>query len=185
MTSIKGLGEAAIHQIVENRPFASIEEFLFNENIVHSKLNKKAIDVLVRSQSLTPLMDDRFSGMKHFWSAVAVDEPKNLKKFIENIELYKPEDDFADEEKIEYLVSFDWCLSDVSHHERKDSPTTRGAGVPPIGEYDTDLGVAWFVPRESYPEEDEERQGVLIVKVTDSTSTLIQLNVRVSILTVI
>ena len=31
----------------------SIEEFLFNENIVYSKLNKKALDVLVRSQSLT------------------------------------------------------------------------------------------------------------------------------------
>ena len=45
LTSIKGLGEAAIHQILENRPFSSVEEFLFNENIVYSKLNKKAIDV--------------------------------------------------------------------------------------------------------------------------------------------
>lgn len=172
LTSIKGLGEAAIHQIVENRPFASIEEFLFNENIVYSKLNKKAIDVLVRSQSLTPLMDDRFSGMKHFWSAVAVDRPKNLKKFIENIELYKPEGDFADEEKIEYLVSLTGVFPMSLIMSEKIRQQLEEHVVPPIGEYDTDLGVAWFVPREVIPKKTKNGKAYWIVKVTDSTSTL-------------
>ena len=79
LAGIKGLGDSAIDQIVANRPFNSIEEFLFNENITYSKLNKKALDVLVRSQSLNELMDDRFTGLQHFWSAVAVDRPRKEK----------------------------------------------------------------------------------------------------------
>jgi DNA polymerase III alpha subunit len=104
LTSIKGLGEKAIEQIINNRPFNKIEDFLFNENIVYSKLNKKALDVLVRSQTLNCLMDDRFSGLKHFWSAVAVDRPRKDKKLAENIDKYYPESDFTEEEKIQYLV---------------------------------------------------------------------------------
>jgi hypothetical protein len=34
------------------------------------------------------LVDDRFTGRKHFWSAAVVDRPKNKKKFAENIEAY-------------------------------------------------------------------------------------------------
>ena len=62
LSSVKGLGDSAIDQIVRNRPFNTIEDFLFNENIVYSKLNKKALDVLCRSGALDSLMDDRFTG---------------------------------------------------------------------------------------------------------------------------
>ena len=79
LSSLKGLGDSAIDQIYVGRPFHSIEEFLFNEEMRYSKLNKKSLDVLVRSGTLRPLMDDRFTGMKHFWSAVAVDRPRKLK----------------------------------------------------------------------------------------------------------
>ena len=79
-TSIKGLGESAMKQILEHRPFRDIEEFIFDDAIVYSKLNKKALDVLICSQALNELMDERFSGLKHFWSAVAVDRPKTKKK---------------------------------------------------------------------------------------------------------
>ena len=40
LTSIKGLGDTAMQQIIDNRPFNKVEDFLFNENIVYSKLNK-------------------------------------------------------------------------------------------------------------------------------------------------
>ena len=104
LSSIKGLGDVAIQQIFNNRPFKTVEEFLFNENITYSKLNKKAIDVLVRSGAMDTLVDERFTGAKHFWSAVAVDRPRKLKNLIENIELYKPEGEFSQEEKIQYLT---------------------------------------------------------------------------------
>ena len=34
LTTIKGMGDKAIDQILAHRPFNTIEEFLFNENIV-------------------------------------------------------------------------------------------------------------------------------------------------------
>ena len=102
-TSIKGLGEKAIEQILDHRPFSKVDDLLFKEGIVHSKLNKKALDVLCRSGALSTLMDDRFSGMKHLWSAAIADRPKNLKKLNENIEMYKKEGEFSIEEKINYL----------------------------------------------------------------------------------
>ena len=90
LSSIKGLGDAAIDQIVAHRPFNKVEDFLFSEEIVYSKLNKKALDVLCRAGAMSSLMDDRFSGGKHFWSAVCVDRPRKLKNLEENIEIYRP-----------------------------------------------------------------------------------------------
>jgi DNA polymerase-3 subunit alpha len=101
LAGLKGLGDAAIEQIVANRPFTNIEEFLFHDEIVYSKLNKKALDVLVRSGAMNNLMDDRFNGRKHFWSVVAVDRVYSKKKFLENIEEYREEGDFTTEEEID------------------------------------------------------------------------------------
>ena len=52
LTSIKGLGMAAIEQILANRPINSAEDMLFNENITYSKLNKKSLDALCRGGAL-------------------------------------------------------------------------------------------------------------------------------------
>ena len=167
LTSIKGLGDSAMAQIIDNRPFENVEDFLFNEDIVYSKLNKKALDVLIRSQALNCLMDERFTGLKHFWSAVAVDRAKTKKKFKENIERYSPEGDFSDQEKIEYLVhltgSFPMALvlsedviNNLEHHQ-----------VPPLGEFDPELGVAWFIPREIIPKKTKHGKVYWIVTVTD------------------
>ena len=170
-SSIKGLGDAAIDQILNNRPFNTIEEFLFNENVVYSKLNKKALDVLVRSQALNCLVDDRFSGLKHFWSATAVDRPKTKKKFHENIELYRPEGDFTVEEVIQYQVDltgtfpFELVL-DENVMEKLDS-----CGCPPLGDFDPDLGIAWFIPREIIEKKTKNGKDYWIVKVIDSTSS--------------
>jgi DNA polymerase-3 subunit alpha len=172
LTSIKGLGEAAIKQIVDHRPFATIEEFLFDENIVYGKLNKKAVEVLVRSQALDSLMDDRFSGTKHFWSAVAVERPKTPKKLAENIEVCRSEGNFTDEEKIEHLVSLTGVFPMqliMNDRIRKELETHV---VPPLGEFDVDLGVAWFVPREVIPKKTKHGKVYWILRVTDATSTL-------------
>ena len=69
LTSIKGLGEKAIEQVLAHRPFTNAEELLFNEEVVYSKLNKKALDALCRGGALDDIVDDRFTGRKHFWSA--------------------------------------------------------------------------------------------------------------------
>ena len=105
LTTIKGLGEKAIEQILNNRPFVDIEDFIFNENIVYSKLNKRAIDVLCRSGALEVLQDDRFFGDKHFHDSVCEPRPKNKKKFLEQIEDKKVQGSYSLKDKIDHIAT--------------------------------------------------------------------------------
>jgi len=170
LTSVKGLGEKAIEQIITHRPFNAIEEFLFNEEIVYSKLNKKALDVLVRAQALNCLMDSRFTGLKHFWSAVAVDRPRTEDKFKENIELYAPEGDFSDEEKIEYLASLtgSFPLGLVISDKVRDK--LEEYCVPPISEYDSDIRLCWGIVREVENKKTKKGRDYYLVKLLDESS---------------
>lgn len=170
LNSIKGLGDAAIDQIIEHRPFSDVEEFLFHKEISYSKLNKKALDVMVRGQALNGLVDDRFSGLKHFWSAVAVDRPKSLKKLKENIELYSPEGDFSAEEKIEHLVNLTGVFPFSLVMEQSIVDELDKHAVPALGDWDNDLGVAWFIPREIVEKKTKNGRAYWIVKVIDSTN---------------
>jgi DNA polymerase-3 subunit alpha len=170
-SSIKGLGEKAVEQIINNRPFETAEDLLFSENIIYSKLNKRSLDVLCRSGALDPLVDERFTGCKHFWMACIQDRPKNTKKLNENINLYAPEEDFTREEKIDFISSltgifpFDLVLT----KQIKDAIDRHC--VPPIGKWDNDLGVAWFIPREIIPKKTKNGKLYWIVRVVDNASS--------------
>ena len=170
LTSIKGLGDKAVEQILQHRPFNNVEELLFNEDIVYSKLNKKALDVMARCGAMNCLMDERFTGMKHFWSAVAVDRPKKEKDLIDNIELYKPEGDFSDMEKIEYLTGLTgiFPFSLVLKNDVYDS--IKKNKIPALGEYDKAIGVAWFIPREVIEKKTKTGKPYYIVKTIDDTN---------------
>ena len=171
-SSIKGLGEKAVEQIINNRPFQSVEDLLFNEGIVYSKLNKKALDVLCRAGALDELMDERFNNRKHFWMSCVKDKPKNLKKLPEQINLYADVDDFSIEEKIAHtsdltgIFPFDLVMT----RQVKDAIDRHA--VPPVGAYDKDLKVAWFIPREVIEKKTKNGKPYWIVSVVDTTSTV-------------
>ena len=170
LTSIKGLGAVAIQQIIEHRPFNTVEEFLFHPEVKYSKLNKKALDALCRAQALNDLVDDRFTGLKHFWSACVVDRPRKDKNLAENIEKYSPEGDFTEEEKLEYLVS----LTGVFPINAVVTPRVRQKldelYIPPISEFDPELGVTWFIPRECKLKKSKNGKNFYVVKVIDDNN---------------
>jgi len=170
LTGIKGLGDKAVEQILMNRPFDTIEEFLFSESVIYSKLNKKALDILVRSQALDELMDAHFTGMKHFWSSVAVDRPRKEKNLLENIELYAPEGDFSPEERLENFASLTgiFPLHEIMSVELQQSLLEKGC--PPVSEYDPDLKLVWFVPREVVVRKTKNGKPFWILKTCDSNS---------------
>ena len=172
LAGLKGLGDAAIQQIVDHRPFNSIEEFLFHDDIVYSKLNKKALDVLCRSGALNKLMDDRFTGRKHFWTAVAVERVYSRKKFNENIENYQDEADFNVAEEIDNLTT----LTGIFPMHLVMTPEVRerleANYIPPVSDYDPDLGVVWFIPREIIRKKTKNGKPYWIVAVIDSNSVL-------------
>tara|TARA_R100001510_G_C7656284_1_gene216136 strand:+ start:2731 stop:6177 length:3447 start_codon:yes stop_codon:yes gene_type:complete len=170
LTSIKGLGDVAIQQIIEHRPFNNVEEFLFHPEVKYSKLNKKALDALCRAQALNDLVDERFSGLKHFWSACIVDRPRKEKKLEENIEKYYNEGDFSEEEKLESLVSLtgvfpmNIVITDTVRKKLDD------LFVPPISEFDPDLGLTWFIPRECKLKKSKNGKNFYVVKVIDDNN---------------
>jgi len=172
LAGLKGLGDAAIEQIVTNRPFNDIEEFLFHDDIVYSKLNKKALDVLVRSGALNNLMDERFSGRKHFWSAVAVDRVYSRKKFLENIETYKDEGDFTNEEEIDNLTTLTGIFPMHLVMTAEVRQRLEANYVPPLSDYDPELGLVWFIPREVIKKKTKHGKPYWIVAVIDSNSVL-------------
>jgi len=172
LTSIKGLGDAAISQVIDNRPFDNVEDFIFSENIVYSKLNKKALDVLIRCGALDELIDERFSGAKHFWTAVAIDRPKNKKRFLENIEMYREEGSFSTKEKINYFVDLTGIFPIELVMEDSILQKLEDYNIPPLGEWDNDLRVAWFIPREVIKKKTKNGKTYWIVKVIESTSNI-------------
>jgi DNA polymerase-3 subunit alpha len=170
LTSIKGLGMAAIDQILAHRPFSNAEEILFNEDIIYSKLNKKSLDALCRGGALDLLVDDRFTGRKHFWSACIVDRPKSTKKLAENIELYRPEGDFTEEE----IIQFKTDLTGVFPINLVINPETvqklQEKFIPPISEFDASLELCWFIPRKIDPRKTKNGKSYWIVEVTDTNN---------------
>ena len=175
LTGIKGFGDAAFEQVLQHRPFSTAEELLFNKDIKYSKLNKKALDVLCRAGAMDDLVDERFSGDKHFWSAVCVDRPKNKKKLDENIDLYRPERSFTEEERIGFIADltgiFPISMVMADHIQQKLEQKC----VPPISEYDPDLQVCWCIPRSIIKKKTKKGKDFYVVKVIDSNSVETQI----------
>tara|TARA_R100000805_G_scaffold13173_1_gene14817 strand:- start:2512 stop:3933 length:1422 start_codon:yes stop_codon:yes gene_type:complete len=185
LTTIKGLGASAMDQVVEHRPFNTVEDFLFHPDVKYSKLNKKALDVLVRAGACNDLIDDRFNGAKHFWSAAVVDRPKNKKKFGENIELYKNEGDFDKNELISFkseltgIFPFDLVMSDTIRVKLEKLP------VVPISEYEMAMSVdagreddqllVWFVPRKLTRKKTARGSEYWILDVVDSNNAMVSI----------
>lgn len=175
LTSIKGLGEVAIKQITDHRPFKTIEEFLFNDKMSYSKLNKKALDVLCRSGAMDCLIDSRFSGGKHFWSCVAVDRPRKPKDLDENIKTYAPEGDFSQEEKIQYLTELTGVYPINLVVSTNILNRLREKYVPPISEFDPELGLVWFIPKEIIKRKTSTGKEYWIVNTIDDTNSETQI----------
>ena len=172
LTSIKGLGMAAIEQVLDNRPFMNAEDLLFREGVSYSKLNKKAMDALCRGGALDNIVDDRFAGRKHFWSTCVVDRPKSLKKFNDNLELYRPEGDFTEEEIIQFKTDLTGVFPlnlvvDAAMVQRLQEKY-----IPPISEFDPELQICWFIPRKIIPKKTKNGKLYWIVEVIDSNNEL-------------
>jgi DNA polymerase-3 subunit alpha len=174
LSSVKGLGDTAITEIMKARPFKTVEEVLFNESITYSKLNKRALDALVRCGAMSDLMDSRFTGTKHMWSAIVVDRPKTKKKLDENIEKYKPEGDFTAEEKIEHMTALTGVYPINLVMPEDVLLKLEKKNISPIGQFDETLeqDIVWFIPRNKEIKLTKKGKPYWIISVTDNTNSL-------------
>lgn len=190
-SSIKGLGDAAIKQILDNRPFGSIDDVLFSETIVHSKLNKKALDVLCRSGAFDEFIDDRFSGPKHFWSSFAANRPKNPKRFKKNIEEYTGDAGFTIAERIDNSLELTGVFPTELVMNTEVKERIKVIGARPLNNYvseeDTEYDLPpaldnqsdywWFIPRSVVLKKTAKGKHYYVLKVIDSTNNLNTLRV--------
>lgn len=166
--NVKGLGEKAIDEIYKARPFETIEEVLFNENISYRAFNKKSIDALCRSGAMKSLQDERFFGDKHFWKAVADDKPKTPKKLAENIEKYKNEGSFSRNEMISFSLelSGQFPISLVLTEKTRNTLTKRGVyGITET----TKSGCCWFILMREEVKTTKTGKGYLVLHVIDDS----------------
>ncbi len=172
LSSIKGVGDAATDEIIKHRPFKKVEELLFHEEMAYNKVNKRVLDAICRSGGLDDLIDDRFTGMKHLWSACIVDRPKSLKKLNENIEKYKPEGEFTNDEIIENTVALSglFPVSLVVNKETFDKFEEKN--IPQISEFNSDEhNACWFIIRKVEVKENKAKKPYWVVSSTDATGT--------------
>jgi len=122
------------------------------------------------------LMDDRFTGRKHFWSASVVDRPKTKKRFHDNIELYRPEGDFTEEE----IIQFKTDLTGVFPMNLVMKPETiqklRDKDVPPISEFEEERPVCWFIPRKIQVKKTKKGKEYWVLEVIDINNETARIN---------
>ena len=149
-----------------------IEDFLFNENVVYSKLNKKALQALCKAGAMDDFIDDRFTGDKHFYEAVCENRPKRMKNFLENIEEYADKGSFSEEEKITFLSD----LTGIFPVSRVVTPSVQARidahMLPPISDYDHELMSWWCIPRSITVKKTKTDKKFYVVEVVDSNSVL-------------
>jgi DNA polymerase III subunit alpha len=175
LTTIKGLGDAAIEEIIEKRPFTSVEHLLFDGGVVARKLNKKSLDALTRASAMEDLMDKRFTGDKHFWSAVVVDKPKSKKKLEENIEKYRKEGSFTTAELIQNTQALTGIYPINMVMNARSLKIIDNYKVPPLSEYDLALGVAWCIPIKITTKKTKTGKWFHTIDVIDSNSEVSRL----------
>lgn len=85
MISCKGIGETAVQEILERRPFKSIEDLLFNEDGTWrpNKFNRRSLETLIRIRALDSLgcvgEGKLFSSYRHMYE-VLIENSDKIKK---------------------------------------------------------------------------------------------------------
>lgn len=84
--SVKGIGESAVEEIIENRPYKTIEELLWNEDGSwrHSKFNRKAMEALIKIEGFDSMdivgPDKVFTSYRHMWETMMGSHTEMVKK---------------------------------------------------------------------------------------------------------
>jgi DNA polymerase III alpha subunit len=101
---------------------------------------------------------------------VAVDRPRKVKNLQENIEMYRHQGSFTEEETISNLVELTGFFP--MHLVMDDAIKTKleQMMVPPISEFDQELKVTWFIPRELKKKKTKNGKTFYVLKVIDSNN---------------
>jgi DNA polymerase III alpha subunit len=176
--SVKGIGDSAMKEIMENRPYHSVDSLFWNEDGSwrHSKLNKKAVQVLLQLRAFESLeWQDWFASYKQFHNLV-IDNWGEIKKSTKR-EPYKGKNRLR-ELAVECVDQSEWTMQELAQHSLNLMGTVNVAsllpekymlklnerGVRSIDEYEQE-DLYWFMVTEVAKKKTKKGKDYLLISV--------------------
>ena len=180
LNSLKGVGDAAVEEILKFRPFNTVEELLFNKEIRYGKLNKKVMDAFARVGALKDLYkdDSRFNHLRHFWSSTILVRPTSLKKMLEAVDAFKDEDDFSQDDMITMkseltgMYPIELIMSDELDTRLKNKEIQ---SLGSISKKENGVHLCWTIPKEIKTLRTTRGSQYLIVTCIDDTFEIVKI----------
>ena len=171
LTMLKGFGEKASMEIFNNRPFDSLEQLLFNENISYQKFNKKSLDVLIRSGSLREFYGEEIKTDKQLYMSCVENRPKTFKQFEKFVKEFESVQEFSLNEQVEneYTITGIYPYHLVMNSKVFSSLVRSGVtGITNFDKNETE-GVVWGIMRDLKEKKTSTGKTYWILQVTDET----------------
>jgi DNA polymerase III subunit alpha len=177
-SSVKGIGDSAVKEIMENRPYSSVEDIFWNENGSwrHSKLNKKAMQVLLQLRAFESIpWQEWFASYKQFHDLV-IDNWSNIKKSTKS-DPHKGKNHLR-ELTLQCQEQSEWGIKELAQHSLNLMGTVNVAallpeeymqkledrGVRSIDEYEVE-DLYWFMVTEVAKKKTKKGKDYLLISV--------------------
>jgi DNA polymerase III alpha subunit len=161
--SCKGLGEAAVDEILKNRPYSDIYNFLWKEDGTwrHSKFNKKSLETLIKIRAFDSLNcigeNKLFSSYQHMFYVLIENydlikktssrDPeigkKNLKEIAEKS--YSTINEWSNKEMLDFKINITGSFNVSEYIPQNIFNKFTEHGVKCIDEIENDLSNGWFI----------------------------------------
>ena len=180
--SCKGVGEAAVDEIIANRPYADVKSMLWTDEGKwrHSKFNKKAMESLIRVRAFesTGMIGRDFESYKHMletlvpnWSALRKSLKRNRWEGFENFKTAL-DDNLGLQEftKREIILNENDLFGYVSPETiitEEQIQKLASKNIPPIGEWKREW-LHWFVPTQVTPKRTKNGKYYLRMRVSSN-----------------
>ena len=187
--SVKGVGEAAVDEIIANRPYTTIKTMLWTEEGKwrHSRFNKKAMESLIKVRAFksmdltdtdTGISFSEFESYKHMletlipnWSSIRKSLKRNAWEGFSNFEKAREDNRGLQEfTKREIIINENDLFGYVSPETiitEEQIQKLESKNIPPIGEWEREW-LHWFVPTQVTPKKTKNGKYYLRMKVSSN-----------------
>jgi len=205
LTSVKGLGSAAVEEIMQNRPYKTVNDLLFDEagEWRHSKLNKGCFESLIYVEGLGSLEDFKTGRVKNHKQLHEIiigryDDLKKgptglgkmaLKKWVKThgkepnlvADLLLELNDLHDWTRVEKIRFAYEILSDVAEDLVFPPEIMRKiekSNVPPISSLKGgNKGIVWFCAQDIVKKQTKKGKDFTLINAIDNTNNMVKIRV--------
>jgi len=191
LSSLKGVGDSAVEEILANRPYRSVDDMLWNDDGSwrHSKFNKRALEALIKMNALTSLglvgegkVFDNYRQAYHvivenndaIKKTLKRDPFAGRKRFYELAQACKDMPDWTLAEKVEHTVQCSGSANVATIVRPELLAKLRDKGVRSIDDWDG-KDIYWFLAKSATPKVTKNGKQYLMLEALGPTGKLTRL----------